>query len=101
MADIAAKTMAGRRLVAMWICALDAGQGGEAQLWYPSQMSEASSGDLIEWLEFVLGVLKKRHDSRLLGDPEEPRQTEKKEDLSRVDSVPDGAHGDLPHPPTE
>jgi len=37
----------------------------------------------------------------LLGDPEGPQLQEKQDDQSRVDGFPGGAHGDLPHPPTE
>lgn len=45
---------------AMWICALNAGEGGEAQLSYPRGLTAEARDDLIEWLEFVAAFLKKR-----------------------------------------
>lgn len=67
MADIASKTMAGKRLVSMWICSLDE---SEAQLWYPSVMNAASADDLIDWLEFVTSVLKSRREKHRRAEPE-------------------------------
>jgi len=50
------------RTVAMWICALDAGAEGEAQLSYPAKLSSTGVDDLIEWLEFVTATLKARRE---------------------------------------
>ena len=46
-----------------WISTLDG--GGEAILFYPSPLSVDAETDLIEWLEFVLAILKRRQSARL------------------------------------
>lgn len=49
------------RLVS-WVCALD---GGEALLQYPAPLTEANERELLEWLDLVAAILKKRRDRRI------------------------------------
>ena len=57
-----------------WISSL--GEEGEAILTYPSSLSELAQADLIEWLELVTAILKRRQVASTppssLPTPEEP-----------------------------